>query len=143
MKRSVKILNVVLILLLVFSSCKTYRDLENLRIKVPKDLRAGEIDSSQIGKLVQGDNLRITKKDGTRIDMIYQTFETDTLFGIDSNKSVKMKETLHVALSDIEELHVRRVSVALTIPLAAVGAYFLAFLIWAAVGIAGVENFQI
>jgi len=86
----------ILILIFILSSFKVYQNLENLHPKIPQDLRAGEIQSSGLEKLVEGDILRISKKDETLLYMKYQSFRADTLFATkerNANKSIREIES--------------------------------------------------
>lgn len=118
MKNFVRSLFEGLVLIFVLSSCTAFRNVENLPPKFPKELRSGNIQSSQLGKLREGDILRILKNDGALFYMKYDSFQADTLRGTSwmaSKKKNQMIESLKVSLSDIEKLNVERVSVASTI----------------------------
>lgn len=118
MKNVVKSLIKGLILFFVLSSCTAFRNVENLPPKFPKELRSGNIQSSQLGKLRDGDILRVLKNDGALFYMKYDSFQADTLRGTSlmaSKKKNQIIESLKVSLSDIEKLNVERVSVASTI----------------------------
>lgn len=132
MKKVVKSLIAVLVLLFVLSACTAYRNVENLPPKFPKDLRPGEIQGSQIEKLIEGDILRILKIDGALFYMKYDSFQADTLRGTSwtaSKKKNQKSEILKVSLSEIEKLNVERVSVANTIGLLTTVAVGLALAI--------------
>lgn len=118
MKNVVKSLIEGLVLFFVLSACTAFRNVENLPPKFPKELRSGNIQSTQLEKLREGDILRILKNEGTFFYMKYDSFQADTLRGTlwkASKKKNQKSESLKVSLSEIEKLNVERVSVANTV----------------------------
>ena len=132
MRTCLKHLIVISIFIGVFSSCKTFREVENLRPKSPEEQRVGEIQRSQLTKLKKADFLRNTKKGGVLVYIKFRAFEADTLYGTSERSGImatKPVSDLKMAFSEIEELRVKRVGPALTIPVAVTGAYATAFII--------------
>jgi hypothetical protein len=132
MKNLVNLLFLGLILLLVFSSCKAYRNVENLKPKTVKELKTGPFDKASLSKLVPGEKIIVTTLSRFEYRMTFSNLDGDNLVGSVQkvNKSkVIGEEVLKIPIHEIESLYAKRKSAAATIlvvvPPVAVAAYFV------------------
>lgn len=117
------------------ASCKVYRDVENLSPKVSKEAKAGPFDESSLDKLIEGDLVIVKTLSGKELRLTFSEIKGGNLRGIASkidNKILIPKENVEISISEIENLNVRRVSPAATVPLAIFGALGIIIGIYAA-----------
>ena len=122
-----------LLLILTFSACKAYRNLENIEPKTAKDLKIAPFDRSSIAKLVPGDQIIVSTMTGFTYQMIYNNEDGINLVGnvqkVNKNKVSKI-EVVKIPINEIELLKVKRVSPAATIVAATIGAAALLGVLW-------------
>jgi hypothetical protein len=124
----------LLILSLLLSSCKAYRNVENLMPKTSQEIKEGPFDRSALNKLVPGDKIILSTISGFKYNMTYSNGSEENIRGTMQkvNKSkILVEEIKEIPIDEIETLYVRRVSAAATIPLAVFGAMGVLFGIFA------------
>lgn len=130
MKNTLKPFWLFLFLILVFSSCKTYRNVENLKPKTSKDKTEVRIDRTSIDKLIPGDEIIVNTVEGFTYNMIFRIRDGIYLVGnvqkVNSEKLPK-PEALRIPIEEIETLKVKRVSPAATTVAGVLGAAALFF----------------
>ncbi|RIW14422.1 hypothetical protein D0X99_12725 [Algoriphagus lacus] len=118
--------------MLIFSGCKSYRNLENIQPKTVRE--AGEsFKQSTLEKLVEGDKIRIVSTNGVSYHLQFTKVEEGKITGVLSESGEKKLETpepFDIEISSIEKLEVYRKSPALTavaiyIPVATILAIIL------------------
>lgn len=129
----------IMVLLSLGFSCKVYRDVENLRPKVSREAKAGPFDESSLGKLIEGDLVIVKTLTGKEFKLTFTEIVGGSLSGIASKIDDKIlipKEKVEIPISDIENLNVRRVSPAATVPIVIFGALGIIIGIYAATAVA-------
>lgn len=133
--KNLKALLLPLLLICFFlSSCKAYRNLENLNPKSSEEERAGDFDISSLNKLVEGDRIILITIDGVKHNLIYKRIDGDQILGTTINNGLnksQITEDIIFAIADIEKVWVKRVSAAATAPVAVLGALGILFGIYA------------
>lgn len=131
--QKLKILSFLAIAFLL-SSCKAYRNVENLNPKSSEEERAGDFDINSLNKLIEGDRIILTTIDGKKHNLFYKRINGDQLLGTIINKGLdksEITENFALDIADIEKVWVKRVSAAATAPVAVLGALGILFGIFA------------
>jgi hypothetical protein len=120
-------INLVVFVLLGFflTSCKAYRNLENITPKVPKEIQAGHFDKNELKKLIPGEKISVSSITGFKYYMIYQNYTGDKLVGSAwkvNKEKLDIPQKTEIPFEEIDQVRVLRVSAAATAPLAALGA---------------------
>lgn len=113
-------------------SCKAYRNVENLEPKSSKEVKAGPFDRSSLTKLVPGDKIKIVTVSGFTYSMTFMNWTGDHVKGTVrkvNSSHVLEGEVKEIRIDEIENLYVRRFSAGATVPVVAVGAVALGFLV--------------
>lgn len=119
MKNQIITYTAILFLLGFLGSCKVYRNVENLNPKSSEEERAGDFDVSSLNKLVEGDQIIIRTLEGKKYRLFYKRLLGNQLIGTTINKGLnqsQINQNIEFAIADIEQLWVKRVSAAATIP---------------------------
>ncbi|SEG19557.1 hypothetical protein SAMN03080598_02844 [Algoriphagus boritolerans DSM 17298 = JCM 18970] len=119
----------LLVLLFLLSCCKVYLDVEKLKSKVSKKIRARDFDVSSLNKLVVGNRLILRTIDGKKYLLFYEGVNEGKLIGKSINHVLRQAENIkniELSVSDIEKLWVQRVSAAATVPIVLVCSLGLA-----------------
>lgn len=123
-----------LVFAILLGSCKAYRDVENLSPRVSKEIKAGPFEKSTLNKLVEGDQVIVKTLDGKMYYITFKEIKGNSLNGSVSkidDKVYTLKENIDIPVSDIENLLVKRESVAATAPVAVLIAMGILFGIYA------------
>lgn len=135
MKNLMKSIVYAISVILIFTSCKTYRDLENLNPKSSAEVKKGPFDRSSLNKLVAGDKIKVFTSSGISYQMTFidstEEHVKGTLTNMDSEEVLE-GEVKEIPIDEIETLYVRRVSAAATAPLVIFGALGIVIGIYAA-----------
>ena len=118
MKTLLKSLAKVSILVLILSSCKMYRNVENLQPNLPKDQRLEYFDVKSLDKLEEGDPILIRSKNDRLYYVTFERVQADSLIGTSwKSGSIKLENNtpFQISVNDILSLKVRRVSAGFTI----------------------------
>lgn len=130
MKNQIITYTAILFLLGFLGSCKVYRNVENLNPKSSEEERAGDFDVSSLNKLVEGDQIIIRTLEGKKYRLFYKRLHGNQLNGTTINKGLdqsQINQNIELAIADIEQLWVKRVSAAATVPIVIVSSLGLAF----------------
>ncbi|MDP2042119.1 MAG: hypothetical protein Q8S14_02045 [Algoriphagus sp.] len=130
MKNQIITYTAILFLLGFLGSCKVYRNVENLNPKSSEEERAGDFDVSSLNKLVEGDQIIIRTLEGKKYRLFYKRLHGNQLIGTTINKGLdqsQINQNIEFAIADIEQLWVKRVSAAATVPIVIVSSLGLAF----------------
>nr|WP_287937597.1 hypothetical protein [Algoriphagus sp.] len=101
-------------------SCKAYRNVENLEPKSSKEVKSGPFDRSSLTKLVPGDKIKIVTVSGFTYSMTFMNWTGEHVRGTVrkvNSERVLMGEVKDIPINEIEDLYVRRVSAAASLPL--------------------------
>lgn len=117
---------------LFLSSCKVYRNVENLEPSSSKEERAGEFVIKSLAKLVEGDKILVNTKSGETYFMYYDRLNNSKLEGtlwLLNGDKISPTKTVEIPISEIEEVKVKKFSPAATLAIALavlinVGLYF-------------------
>lgn len=129
-------LNVVFpfLILLVFSSCKAYRNVENLMPKTPNEIQKGPFVKESLSKLVNGDKIQVLTLSGDTKMMVFRHIEDEKVVGEHYGKNgneIKSNQKIEIPLGEIDKLYVKRVSPGPSIALGLVSVLGLIFGIYA------------
>jgi hypothetical protein len=105
------------IMAIAFSSCKTYRNVENLGPSTPNEDRFDYFDEQSLDKLQAGDKILIRTKDRRALFVSFEMVKADSLIGtLTRSGSVKFEKNtpFQISTADIESLKVKRVSAGAT-----------------------------
>jgi hypothetical protein len=119
---------------ILLTSCKAYRNLENINPRVSKENQAVPFDKNELKKLIPGDQIVVESTSGFKQYLIYQNFTEDKLVGSVWKEDQSKPETpksIEIPFEEIEQVRVRRVSAAATVPLAVFAAMGVLFGIYA------------
>jgi hypothetical protein len=125
MKNLIKSLVVGLLLLILFPSCKTYRNVENLKPSIPLAQRTEVFDITSLEKLIEGDRIIIQSKNNKLYHAYFKLVQGEMLMGTlwkEDSKKLYSPQAFQLQLSKIEHLKVLRVSAAATIPVVIISA---------------------
>ncbi len=120
----------IFFIMIILGSCKVYRNVENLNPKSSEEERAGDFDISLLNKLVEGDRIIIRTLEGKKYRLFYKRLNGNQLIGTTINNGLDQSEinqNIEFAIANIEQLWVKRVSAAATIPIVIVSSLGLAF----------------
>ncbi len=118
MENLINSLTIGIILLLFLSSCKAYRNVENLKPKATEDVKSGSFDRSSLAKLVPGDQLIVTTLTGFTYRMIYTNYTGVGLVGSAwkvNDQKLDISQKTEIPFEEIDQVRVKRVSAAATI----------------------------
>lgn len=105
--------------MLIISSCKAYRNVENLNPKSPTELNEGVFDKSAISKLVPGDIITVNASTGFKYYMVFQSYTGENLVGSVwkvNEEKLEIPQKTEIPFDEIDLIRVRRVSPAATVP---------------------------
>ena len=123
------------LLLSLFFSCKTYRNVENIRPYTDRTERLDGIAPEEMDKLNPGDQLAIRMLDGKSHRFTYVQTLDGIVYGTYGRD--KNPKSIEIPLAEVQDVRVKRINWYLTstIPLQVLGAVLLGIMI--AVGSTG------
>jgi hypothetical protein len=123
-----KVILPFLCLLLMFS-CKTYRNVENIRPSSEGSSRDEGVSLKEMEKLNPGDQLAVRMIDGKSHRFVYVQTLDGVVYGTYGRD--KNLRTIEIPLAEIKDVKVKRINWYLTstIPIQVLAAFFLGFMI--------------
>jgi hypothetical protein len=130
---------ILLIGIILCSSCKVYQPIDLISPKVEKGERTLGFEMRQLERLVVGDSLKIERSSKDDTFLIFQSISNDSINGLVWKKGTKkLSEPFNsgIPINDVDAIHVRKYDSQATlllvfvgIPVAAIAGFFIVFAI--------------
>ncbi|WP_026950099.1 hypothetical protein [Algoriphagus mannitolivorans] len=109
----------------IIFSCKTYRNVENLKPAVSKEIQEGPFVKESLSKLNEGDKVIVYLITGEKYYLNYKQINGKDLVGIIgklNKEKIEPNQRLEIPIDHIEKVYVYRFSAAATTPVVLISA---------------------
>lgn len=126
-------LNLILVIMVLTISCKSYRNVEKLKPFMERDQEGYFVAEKEFSKIKKKEKILVELVDGKKYYMYYDSFPDKILCGFvwkDFRSSIKIDSyNIEIPHNKIKNLRILRPNAGLTIPLGILGVTFLIALI--------------
>lgn len=110
---------VFVVLVVLLSSCKTYRNVENIQPKVSGKNQRGSFEKESISKLTEADKIIVKLNSGEEYFLYYKQLNGSNLIGTlwkNNKKKIEPNQRIEIPIDKIERVYAYRINWAVTIP---------------------------